>query len=154
MNKKITFIGLCVALLVSLIAFVSITKDVRTSQQYVSNTEVVDEVVTRLKSFIELDASFNTADSIERIDESRKYMTEEGFDDFYLNNGRFMSLPDVADKPVINFLDSAVEFTDYGYKTLIMWSESYDNRVYYYTGIIEMNSEYLINTFRKVPHLK
>lgn len=121
-----------------------------------NDTEVskVESVLPVVKGFIELDASFNTSDAIDRIDEAKKYLTESCFERLYLNNGKFMDLPDESIKPVIRFMDSATEVTDTGYKVIVIWSEDYDSRIYTYTGILKLDNSYKIDSFRKIPHLK
>lgn len=114
----------------------------------------VESVLPVVKGFIELDASFNTSDAIDRIDEAKKYLTESCFESLYLNNGKFMDLPDESIKPVLRFIDSATELTDSGYKVIIIWSEDYDSRIYTYTGILKLDNSYKIDSFRKIPHLK
>lgn len=109
---------------------------------------------TRVESFITLDASFNTADAISRIEEAKKYLTEGCYESVYLNNGRFMSLPLVSSLPKIIFIDSSVEKTLDGYKVLILWSETLDDRLYTYTGVLVVSDDGLIDGYRKIPHLK
>lgn len=158
--KRILYYVVCLAgaVLLSVFAYNQITKlaPAVNGVLFGNDTEVgtVESVLPVVKGFIELDASFNTSDAIDRIDEAKKYLTESCFESLYLNNGKFMDLPDESIKPTIRFIDSATEVTDTGYKVIIVWSEDYNSRFYTYTGILELDNSCKIDSFRKIPHLK
>lgn len=129
--------------------------------KYSSNDLLINDKISSIdnsfdvvKSFIELDASFNTSDAINKVDEAQKFLTEDCFERTYLNNGRFMSLPDNADLPVIRFIDNVKESNENGYKIMVLWNETLKDKVYTYTGVFNLDKSCKIASFRKIPHLK
>lgn len=126
----------------------------------VNIVNVVDERLNKatrvIRSFVELECSIISVEGLDNLDDIAKIMTPECYTATYEYNERLMALPEKSSLK-IKSVDSVVvqpNTADGSFDAMVMLKESAGTKVYPSTYVISLTSDYLVDEFVKVPHLK
>lgn len=126
----------------------------------VNIVDVVDERLNKatrvVRSFVELECSIISIEGLDNLEKIEKIMTPECYTATYEYNERLMDLPEESSLK-IKSVDSVVvqpNTSDGSFDAMVMLKESTGTKDYPSTYVISLTSDYLVDEFVKVPHLK